>query len=267
MEGAGGAPLRRPRLCRRQGAGPSLGGAVDVAATKPDERVAIEVETGKSDPLGNIEKALNAGFDKVVSLATNSSTAEATELALRAASEPINSSYTGKDAAEHRCSQPINSSLSGTNPADDAPSVPVNSSYARVGDPQSAAAGPVNLSYAPAKRASEAPQEAIHSSYATLDRVQVQTIASLQPTAEEFINRFFELPGPEKLLVLDVLDFPHSSWPAREQRLAQAGVPVARSRHAIVNAVDTKLVREDGEHMVLSPTTRDAFRTLRILRD
>lgn len=230
-----------------------LGGAVDVVASKQDERVAIEVETGKSDPVANIQKALNAGFDKVVSLATNSSTAEATELALQAASEPINSS------------------LSEMNPAHDAPLAPVNSSYAHVDDPQSAAAGPVNLSYAPAQRAAEASQETIHSSYAPsakLDgRVKVQTIAGLQPTAEEFINRFFELPGPEKLLVLDVLDFPHSSWTARAQRLAQAGVPVARSRHAIANAVDAKLVREDGERLVLTSTTRDAFRTLRILRE
>ncbi|MCZ7607592.1 MAG: hypothetical protein M5U25_16300 [Planctomycetota bacterium] len=248
-----------------------LGGAVDVSATKPSERVAIEVETGKSDPLGNIQKALNAGFDKVVSLATNSVTAEATEQALQAAFESINSSYAGEGAAEHTCSEPIHSSLSSAQPRSKAGPDPINSSYASVDAPNSTTAEPVNLSYAPAQRASEAPQEMIHSGYAPpakLDgRVKVQTIAGLQPTAEEFINRFFELPGPEKLLVLDVLDFPHSAWPGREQRLAQAGVPVARSQDALTNAVDAKLVREDGEHLGLSPTTRDAFRTLRILRD
>ena len=44
------------------------GKAVDLVATKGNERIAIEVETGKSDAIGNIEKDLETGFDKVVSM-------------------------------------------------------------------------------------------------------------------------------------------------------------------------------------------------------
>jgi len=42
------------------------GRAVDLVATKDDERVAIEVETGKSDAAGNVRKCREAGFDRVV---------------------------------------------------------------------------------------------------------------------------------------------------------------------------------------------------------
>jgi hypothetical protein len=49
-----------------------LGGgkAVDLVATEGDERIAIEVETGKSDIKENIRKCKEAGFGKVRSIAT-----------------------------------------------------------------------------------------------------------------------------------------------------------------------------------------------------
>jgi len=46
-------------------------GVVDLLAERPGERVAVEVETGKSDVLGNIEKLRGAGFDRVVLVATS----------------------------------------------------------------------------------------------------------------------------------------------------------------------------------------------------
>lgn len=234
-----------------------LGGAVDVSATKPDERVAIEVETGKSDPLGNIQKALHAGFDKVVSLATNSATAEATEQALKTSLRPFNLSYTrGNDG--------VNSSYNPANPAKEVLQGDVNLSYTLKGSGD-------NLSYIPQPEGSKPNAEACNSSYSPFrdldDRVNVETIAGLQPTAEEFINRFFELPGPEKLLVLDVLDFPNASMSGREERLARAGVPPDRTREAAATAIDTGLLRESGEKLTLAPTTRDAFRALHILRE
>ena len=38
---------------------------MDLVATKGDERIAIEVETGKSDTKKNIKKCKEAGFGKV----------------------------------------------------------------------------------------------------------------------------------------------------------------------------------------------------------
>ena len=46
-------------------------GAVDVLAERPGERVAIEVETGKSDIKGNLDKIKNAGFDRIILIATS----------------------------------------------------------------------------------------------------------------------------------------------------------------------------------------------------
>jgi len=46
------------------------GKAVDLVATKGGERIAIEIETGKSDIQGNVRKCREAGFDKVVSVRT-----------------------------------------------------------------------------------------------------------------------------------------------------------------------------------------------------
>jgi len=45
-------------------------GAVDILAEKPGQRVAVEVETGKSHVKTNLANALKAGFDRVVLVAT-----------------------------------------------------------------------------------------------------------------------------------------------------------------------------------------------------
>ena len=46
-------------------------GAIDVLAEKPGERIAIEVETGKSNIKTNLKKVTDAGFDKIVLVATS----------------------------------------------------------------------------------------------------------------------------------------------------------------------------------------------------
>jgi len=45
-------------------------GAIDILAEKPGERAAIEVETGKSNVKGNLSKIENAGFDRIILIAT-----------------------------------------------------------------------------------------------------------------------------------------------------------------------------------------------------
>jgi hypothetical protein len=45
------------------------GKTVDLVAENDKERIAIEIETGKSDALGNIRKCLAAGFDRVLCFA------------------------------------------------------------------------------------------------------------------------------------------------------------------------------------------------------
>ncbi len=46
-------------------------GAVDLLAQRPGDRVAIEIETGRSDIVANLTKTAQAGFDKVILLATS----------------------------------------------------------------------------------------------------------------------------------------------------------------------------------------------------
>lgn len=64
-------------LLRAQGFSVSLelpigdGKTVDVVAERDGRRIAVEVETGKSDIIGNIEKVLGAGFDSVFSVVTD----------------------------------------------------------------------------------------------------------------------------------------------------------------------------------------------------
>ena len=45
------------------------GKSVDLVATDGEEEMAIEIETGKSDSMYNIRKDMDAGFDKVYSVA------------------------------------------------------------------------------------------------------------------------------------------------------------------------------------------------------
>ncbi len=46
-------------------------GAIDLLASRPGEQVAVEIETGKSDIKGNLEKIRKAGFDRIVFIATS----------------------------------------------------------------------------------------------------------------------------------------------------------------------------------------------------
>ena len=46
-------------------------GAIDILASKPGQKIAVEVETGKSDIKKNISKIKNAGFDRIVLVATS----------------------------------------------------------------------------------------------------------------------------------------------------------------------------------------------------
>jgi len=47
------------------------GKSVDIVATSEKENIAIEIETGKSEPINNILKDIESGFDKVISVALN----------------------------------------------------------------------------------------------------------------------------------------------------------------------------------------------------
>lgn len=57
-------------------------GAVDVLAERPGEKVAVEVETGKSDVQQNIEKIRNKGFDRIVLVATSPAAVTACQSAM-----------------------------------------------------------------------------------------------------------------------------------------------------------------------------------------
>jgi len=57
-------------------------GIVDVVATRANERLAIEIETGKSDIRINIEKTQQKGFDRVILIATAPSAVSACQRAL-----------------------------------------------------------------------------------------------------------------------------------------------------------------------------------------
>ncbi len=50
---------------------PRSSGNVDVLAEKRDERIAIEIETGKSDIVRNVKQNLRSGFSKVIVVATD----------------------------------------------------------------------------------------------------------------------------------------------------------------------------------------------------
>ena len=48
-----------------------INGRPDIIARKDGIKIAVEIETGKSDFIGNIQRALKAGFDKVMCVATD----------------------------------------------------------------------------------------------------------------------------------------------------------------------------------------------------
>jgi len=57
-------------------------GAVDILATRPGERVAVEIETGKSDTKENLTKIAHADFDQIVLVATSPAGSEACQKAM-----------------------------------------------------------------------------------------------------------------------------------------------------------------------------------------
>ena len=59
-------------------------GAIDLLAEKPGQRIAIEVETGKSDIKGNLNKIKKAGFDRIILVATSPAAVTACQKAVDA---------------------------------------------------------------------------------------------------------------------------------------------------------------------------------------
>ena len=60
-----------------------VNGRPDIIVNKDDKKIAIEIETGKSNYVGNVERALEAGFDEVVCVAVNRFVEDKIALALR----------------------------------------------------------------------------------------------------------------------------------------------------------------------------------------
>ena len=50
---------------------PRLSGRTDVVVSKDNRRIAVEIETGKSDFIRNIRQDLTAKYDKIIVVATN----------------------------------------------------------------------------------------------------------------------------------------------------------------------------------------------------
>ena len=48
-----------------------INGRPDIIVFKDDKKIAVEIETGKSDFLKNIKQALEASFDEIICVATN----------------------------------------------------------------------------------------------------------------------------------------------------------------------------------------------------
>jgi len=57
-------------------------GAVDVLAQRPGEKIAVEIETGKSDTKENLTKIAHADFDRIVLVATSPAGSEACQKAM-----------------------------------------------------------------------------------------------------------------------------------------------------------------------------------------
>ena len=64
-------------------------GTIDVLAERPGERVAIEIETGKSDIANNIAKLSPAGFDRIILVATSPTAVTACHAAIDKASADV----------------------------------------------------------------------------------------------------------------------------------------------------------------------------------
>jgi len=59
-------------------------GAIDILATRGSRRVAVEVETGKSNIKANLDKIKDAGFDRIVFVATSPTAVSACQRAIEA---------------------------------------------------------------------------------------------------------------------------------------------------------------------------------------
>ena len=57
-------------------------GAVDILAQRPGEKIAVEIETGKSDTKENLTKIAHADFDRIVLVATSPAGSEACQKAM-----------------------------------------------------------------------------------------------------------------------------------------------------------------------------------------
>ena len=64
---------------------PRISGRVDVVAIKEGEKIAIEIETGKSNVVRNVQQDLIAKFDKVLVVATDKKAFEKVERELAGA--------------------------------------------------------------------------------------------------------------------------------------------------------------------------------------
>lgn len=64
-------------------------GTVDVLAERPGERIAIEIETGKSDIANNIAKLAPAGFDRIILVATSPTAVTACQAAIAKADADV----------------------------------------------------------------------------------------------------------------------------------------------------------------------------------
>jgi hypothetical protein len=63
-------------------------GAIDLVAERPGERIAVEVETGKSDITANLSKTHGAGFDSVTVVATSPAAVAACQRAIGNLQDP-----------------------------------------------------------------------------------------------------------------------------------------------------------------------------------
>jgi len=64
-------------------------GTIDLLAERPGERIAIEIETGKSDIAGNLAKLRTAGFDRIIFVATSPTAVTACQKAIAKAKAPV----------------------------------------------------------------------------------------------------------------------------------------------------------------------------------
>ena len=69
-------------------------GAIDIFAQRAGEKIAVEVETGKSNIKANLDKSKNMGFDRIVFVATSPAAVTACQRAIEAVE------YSDSDAAE-----------------------------------------------------------------------------------------------------------------------------------------------------------------------